>query len=122
MPFLAEGLFTEEEEAQESRFQEESECAFHCQGLRNDPTRVGREKCPVGAELEFHRDARDDSKDEGDGENLAPEMHGIIVAFVLAHQVQDLEDHQQQRQPHSELREQVVITYRKSKLYPRKDC
>src|SRR5579875_3207818 len=116
VPFLSDGLLTKEKEAQESRFQEESEGTFHCQRLRDDAARVRRKERPVGAELEFHRNACDYPKNKRDSKNLAPEMHSSIVAFILAHQVQYFEDDQQQCQPHRELWEQVMVAYRKGEL------
>jgi hypothetical protein len=74
---LGEALFAEEEEAEEGRFEEEGEDAFHGEGLADDAAGAARELRPVGAELELHGNAGDDAEQEVDGEDLGPEARGL---------------------------------------------
>src|SRR5439155_21427852 len=60
------------------------------------------EALPVGAELELHRDAGDDAGAEIQSENADPEPR----RRVLAAQAQEEDE---QREPHRELRKQVVV-------------
>ena len=79
---LGEALLAEEEEAEESRLEEEGEDAFHGQRLADDAAGAARELRPVGAELEFHGNAGDDAEEEVDGEDFRPEARGLVVAVV----------------------------------------
>ena len=79
---LRQALFAEEEEAEESRLQEEGEDAFHSQRLADDAAGAARELRPVGAELKFHGNAGDDAEQEVDGEDLRPEARGLVLALV----------------------------------------
>src|SRR5215475_11492171 len=73
-----------EQHAKEGRFEKERKHAFHAQRLSDDPSSRFRESRPIGAELKFHRDPRDDSHREVDRENTSPESGGGIVGVVLA--------------------------------------
>ena len=109
MSELRETLFTEEEEAEEGRFEEEGEDAFHGEGLADDAASSARELRPVGAELELHRDAGDDAEQEVDREDLRPEARCLVPAVIAGAQSDELHDHHQQRQAHGELREEIVV-------------
>lgn len=111
-----EALLAEEEEAEEGRFEEESEDAFHSKRLADDPARASRELRPVGAELEFHRNAGHHAEQEVDGEDFRPEARGLIPALLPGTQSDELHGHHQQRQAHRELREQIVERDRESKV------
>ena len=90
--------------------------AFHRQRLPDHAPREFRKLRPVRAELKLHRDARDHADHEIDGENLGPEARAAVVVVIARAQRHGLENHQQQRQPHRELREDVVERNRESEL------
>ncbi len=104
-----EAFLAEEEEAEEGGFEEEGEDAFHGEGLADDSAGAAGELGPVGAELKLHGDAGDDAEDEVDGEDAGPEARGLVVAGVVAGEGDGLEDDDEQRQPHGELGEEIVI-------------
>ncbi len=58
----------------------------------------------------------DHANHEIDGENLSPESRAAVVVVIARAQRHGLEDHQQQRQPHRELREDVVKRNREGEL------
>ena len=108
MYLLSEDMFTKEEDSQEGRFEKEGEGAFHRQRLRNDIASIDGETGPVRSELKLHGDTGHDTHDKGDGEDSGPEMPCCVIALVLAQQVQRFENHDQQSQPHGELRKEIV--------------
>src|SRR5439155_12691380 len=57
-----EAALAEQEQTQECRLQEKREYAFHDERLADDAARRPRERRPVRAELEFHRDAGHDAE------------------------------------------------------------
>ena len=103
-----EALLPEEEDAQEAGLEEEGEHAFHGEGLADHAAGGFGEARPVGAELELHGDAGDHAHGEIDGEDFGPEAGGAVVVLVAGAQRHGLEDQDQQRQSHGELREEVV--------------
>ena len=62
-------LFAVEEEAEESRLEEEAEDALHGERLADHASGELREARPVGAKFELHGNAGDDTEDE-----LMPKM------------------------------------------------
>ena len=116
MHLLPEDLFAEQEDAEEGRFDEEGEGSFHCQRLRDDIAGKDGEACPVGAELELHRDPRHHAHNEGDGKDPGPEAGSYVIALVLTPQVQRFEDEDKQGQPHRELGKEIVIADGEGKL------
>jgi hypothetical protein len=71
---------------------------------------------PVRAELELHGDAGHHADGEVDGENLGPEAGALAVTFLAGAQSHGLQDDDQQRQPHGELRKDVVKRHRESEV------
>src|ERR1041385_1592276 len=118
MDALAETLFTEEEEPQKRRVQKEREDALHRERRRDDAARVVRETRPIGAELKLHRDPGDDAKEEVDGEYFGPEARRAVVALVPFAQSERLEDHDERREPHRELGEDIVVGYGEGEMQP----
>src|ERR1043165_2469230 len=118
MDALAETLFTEEEEPQKRRFQKEREDALHRERRPDDAARVVRETRPIGAELKLHRDSSDDAKEEIDGEYFGPEARRAVVALVPFPQSERLEDHDERREPHRELGEDIVVGYGEGEMQP----
>ena len=78
-----EPLLAEEEQPEERRLGEEGEHALQGEREPDDPARVRREARPVRAELELHRDPRDDAHAEVDREDLRPEAREVVVPGVL---------------------------------------
>src|SRR5882762_427560 len=111
-----EALFSEEEQTEEGGLQEESEHAFHGEGLADYASGEAGEVGPVGAELEFQRNACDYTCDESDAEDSCPEARGLVVGFVSGTQPQGLQHHDEGRQAHGELRKQIVERGGKCKL------
>ena len=64
---------------------------------------------PIGAELELHGDAGDDPHHERDAKDLRPKAHGAIVVGVSRAKREGLQHEDQEREPHRELRKQIVI-------------
>jgi hypothetical protein len=112
----AEQFFSVEEQAQKTGFQKESEHAFHRQRLSDDAAGGPGKPAPVGSELKLHGDAGDHAHGEVDAENLCPETGGAVVVLVARAQGHRLQDHDQQRQPHRQLREQIVIRDREGEM------
>ena len=105
---LRQPLLAVEKQPQESRFQEEAEDSLHGQRLADHAAREPRKARPVGAELELHGDAGDHAENEIDGEDAAPEACGAVPVVVAGAQRHGLKRHNQQAQPHGELRKKVV--------------
>jgi hypothetical protein len=112
----AQALFAEEEEAQEGRLQDEGEHPFQGQALADDSAGEFGKPGPVGAELELHQDAGHHSHGEVEPEDARPEAGHLVVTLVRRPEGQNLEDHDEQGQPHGQLREQVVVGDREGKL------
>jgi hypothetical protein len=101
---------------QERRLQEKREHAFHDKRLADDAARRPRERRPVGAELEFHRDAGHDAEREVDPEDLRPKARDLVVAFVGSRDGQRLDHDDEWRQAHRELWEEIVERHREGEL------
>ena len=109
-------FFAVEEQSQERRFQEESEHAFHTQRLADHSAREFREMRPVGAELEFHGNSGHHAQYEIDPEDFGPEAGGLVIDRIVPAQRDGLQPHDQQRQTHRQLREQIVEGDGKGKM------
>src|SRR5581483_1392661 len=109
MSFGAEAFFSEQEESEERRFQEEREDTFHSHRLSDDAAGELRESRPVGAELEFHGNSGDYSCQEVDAENPGPEPGSVIVGRVAGAKRQGLENDYERCEAHGQLRKNVVI-------------
>src|ERR1700731_3454812 len=68
----AESFLTPDQRADERALEKEREHPFHRQRLSDDATGVFGKIRPVRSELEFHRDAGDDTDREVESENLGP--------------------------------------------------
>ena len=106
MAARAQALFAEKEKAQETRFQEEGEHAFHGQRLANHSAGGAGELRPIGAELKFHGNSRHHAHGEVDAEDVRPEARRFVVMFVTGSQRHRFQNHDEQRQSHGELRKQ----------------
>src|SRR6476660_5982454 len=114
----SDALLPEHQETEKAGLQEERKQPFHRQRLTNHPAGILRERCPVRAELELHRDAGHHTDSEVDAEDSNPESGGIIPPLVAGPQTEALQDNDEQRQPHRQLRKQVVIDDRERELQP----
>ena len=106
---LPEAVLPEEKEPYERRLQEEREGSLHRESLGDDVPGEAGEGSPVSPELELQRYARNDPHDEGDREDLGPEPRGLVVYLIPVSHVDALEDENEQREPHREHREQVMV-------------
>ena len=113
----AQAFFAEEEEPKEGRLEKESEDALHRQRRPDDAAGELRETRPVGAELELERNARHYADGEVDPEDAPPETRRFSGALISA-QRGPLENHDQERQPHRELGEQIVVRDGETELDP----
>src|ERR1700674_2339119 len=104
----ADAPFTEEKKAEERGLEKKGEDAFHGQRLADYAAGGFGELRPVGAELKFHGDAGDHAEGKTDAENLGPKPRRLIPYFVSAAERDSLEDENQEGQPHSELRKNVM--------------
>ena len=116
-----EPALTEHEQAEKARLEKEGEESFHCQRLADHSACVLRERRPVRAELELHGDAGHNPHGEIDAENPDPEARGVVPSRVSAPEAGGLHHDDEQRQPHRQLREQVVVDDRECELQPMPD-
>jgi len=87
---------------------EKSKDAFHRKRLADDAAGEGREARPVGAELEFQWDTGSDPDREVDAQHPQPEARRRgRLGVVFPHRA-DLEEQREEREPHGELREEIV--------------
>src|SRR6266581_5443651 len=110
-PFLA-----PDQRTNERALQEEREHAFHRQRLSDHAAGVFGKIRPVRSELELHRNAGDDADREIESEDLGPKPDSLIVFFVTGPERAPFPVNQEPREPHRELREQVMVNDRESEL------
>src|SRR5205823_7801978 len=82
----------------------------------DDATGRAREARPIGPELELERDARHDAHGEVDREDAPPEARGAVVVRLAAPERRRLEDHDEEREPHRQRREEVVVGGREGEV------
>src|SRR5262249_44509435 len=102
-------LFAPDERTDEGAFEKEREHALHCQCLSNHTAAVLGEARPVGPELKLHRNAGHHPHGEIEPEDLGPESRGLVVFLFTRPQGTPLPIHQEPRQAHRQLGEQVVV-------------
>jgi hypothetical protein len=103
-----EALLSEQERAEEAGFQEKRKHAFHGQSLSDHPSGRFGEAGPVGPELKLHGDAGDHAHGEIDRKYFCPEPGRAVVMLVSSAHGHGLEHQDQQRQPHGQLRKEVM--------------
>ncbi len=111
-------LLAVEEEAEESRLEEEAEDAFHGKRLADHSAGEVREASPVGSKFELHGNAGDDTEDEIDAEDARPEAGSLIPLVVSGAQCDGLENDDQERKAHGELGKEVMECDSKGKMQP----
>src|SRR5712692_9227489 len=118
MTLRPQALFAEQKKPEKRRFEEKRKDAFHRQRLPDDSPGGAGKLGPVGAELEFHRDACDHTQDKVNTEDPRPEARSTVVMFAARAQGQRLQDNQKQCEPHGKLREDIVERNREGKMKP----
>jgi hypothetical protein len=108
----------EHEQAEERRFEEEGEHAFHRQRLPDDAAGDLREARPVRAELKLHRQAGDDADGEVDAEDPNPEPRRVVPLRAPGAERCSLHDDDEQRQSECQLRKQIVVDDGEGELHP----
>src|SRR6202040_248725 len=116
MSARAQSFLAPDQCADERALQKEREHPFHRQRLSDYATGVFGKVRPVRSELEFHRDAGDDTDGEIQSENLRPKPNRLVVFFVTASERAPFPVNQKQREPHGELWKEVVINDREREL------
>src|SRR5579871_4424097 len=112
----SQSLFAKEEYAQKARFQKEREDSFHRVRLPNDTAGRLRKSRPVGAELKLHGNAGHHTHGEVDGEDLCPKTGSAVVMLIACPQSHRLEDQDQEREPHRQLRKNIMKRHRESEV------
>src|SRR5438034_8555465 len=110
-PFLA-----PDQRADERALQEEREHPFHRQRLSDYAAGVFGKIRPVRSELELHRNAGYDPDRKIESENLGPKPDGLVVFIIAGAERAPFPVNDEPRQPHRELRKEVVINDREPEL------
>ena len=108
---------SKEEETEKTRLQKKGVHALQRQGLTEQASTIGGEATPVHAELELQRNSGDYTYHEVDGKNLHPKISRCGVALVVRDEAHRRQDGDEESQPHSEDREQVVKHHRECELH-----
>src|SRR5271167_1681858 len=105
----AKALLAPDKGANKRALQKEGEHPFHRERLPNHAARVAREVCPVGPELESHRNARNYSHGKIESEYLRPKPSGLVVLLFSGSIGIPFPVNNKPGKPHGELRKQVII-------------
>jgi hypothetical protein len=97
-------LLAKKKQPEKGRLQEEGKDPFHSQSLADDFSRVFRELCPIRAELKFERNPGHDAHCEVKTEDAGPEARHLAIALIPGMKSGDLEEDDEQGQPHRQLR------------------
>src|SRR5581483_8173231 len=113
---LTEALPAVKKKSKECGLEKEGKHSFHCQRLADHAAGEPGKMRPVRAELEFHGDPSHHSQNKVNAENPGPEAGCVVVTAVIAANGYGLQDHDQQRQAHGELRKEVMESNGKGKV------
>src|SRR6266699_1057388 len=116
MSARSESFLTPDQRTNERALQEEREHAFHRQRLSDDATGVFGKVRPVRSELKLHRNAGDDADREIESEDLGPKSDGLVVLIIAGAEGAPFPVNDEPRQPHGELRKEIVIDDREPEL------
>src|SRR4029077_15628697 len=116
MSARSEAFLAPDQSADKRALEKEREHPFHGQRLSNHSAGVFRKVSPVRSELKLHRNAGDDADREVQSENLRPKPDRSIVFFIARPEGAPFPVNNEPREPHGELREQVVINDREPEL------
>src|SRR5437588_2524012 len=100
----------------ERALEKEREHSFHRQRLSDDATSVFGKVRPVRSELKLHRNAGHDADREIQSENLGPKANGLVVFIIAGAERAPFPVNDEPRQPHRELRKEIVIDDREPEL------
>ena len=106
----------EEQDGEEAGLEEEREDALGGERAAEDVADVARVGGPVGAKLKFEDEAGGDAEREGEGKDLRPEARHLVVNGVLRAQPESFDDDQQQPEPDTEGRVEIVKRRREREL------
>src|SRR6266404_7004044 len=112
-PFLAPDQRTDKRALQKER-----EHPFHRERLSDYAAGVLGKVRPIGSELEFHRNTGDDADGKVQSEDLRPKPNSLVVFLVTTSERAPFPVNDEPRQPHGELRKEVVINDREPELQP----
>src|SRR5262249_28905385 len=118
MPARPESFLAPDQGADKSALEKESEHALHGERLSDHAACVFGKVRPVRSELELHRNSGDDADREIKSKDFGPKPNGLIVFLVAGPKRAPFPVNNEPRQPHRELREQVVINEREPELQP----
>src|SRR6266404_7489654 len=116
MATRSQSFFAPDQGADERALQEEGEHPFHGQRLADHTAGILRKVRPVRSELEFHRNPRDHADGKIKSEYLGPKPDSLIVFLVPSSERTPFPVNDEQRQPHGELRKEIVIDDREPEL------
>jgi hypothetical protein len=112
----AKPFFAEEEKAKEAGLQEKGKNALHGKRLADHAAREFGKLSPIGAELEFHRDAGNHAECKVDAKDFRPETGRAVVVLVTGAESNGFENDDEQREAHGQLRKQIMERYCKSEM------
>src|SRR5207302_6408086 len=118
MSARSEPFLTPDQRTNERALEKECEHPFHRQCLSNYSAGILRKVCPVRSELKLHRNAGDDTDREIQSENPGPKPNSLVVFIIAGAERAPFPVNQKPRQPHGELRKEVVINDREPELQP----
>src|SRR5947207_2000727 len=116
MSARSEPFLTPDQRTNERALEKEREHPFHRERLSNYSAGILRKVCPVRSELKLHRNAGDDADREIESEDFGPKPDSLIVFFVTGPERAPFPVNQEPREPHGELRKEVVINDREPEL------
>src|SRR5215469_636759 len=116
MPARPESFLAPDQGADKSALEKESEHALHGERLSDHAACVFRKVRPVRSELELHRNSGDDADREIESEDLGPKPNRLIVFLVAGPERAPVPVNDEPRQPHRELRKQIMIDQREREL------
>jgi hypothetical protein len=117
-----EPLLAKDQGPDKGALEQEGKHPLHRQRLPDDAARVLREVRPVRPELELHRDTGDHADGEIQPEDPRPETGRRCVPLVTGPQRTPFPEHEEPREPHRQLREQVVVRDGEGELKPVPEC
>ena len=112
----AQSFLTPDQRTDKRAFQKKREHALHRERLANHATGIARKGGPIGSELKFHRNAGNNTDGKVDTEDFCPEPGCLVVLLFSGSIGLPFPINQKPRQPHRELRKQVMVNQRKTEV------
>ena len=110
---------SEEHDGEEGSFHEEGQDAFDSERSPEDIAHEPGIIAPVGTKLELEDDARSNAHGKVDGEELHPELGGVLPKIVFLNYIQGFHGGHDDSQPQGKGHENPMVTGRKGELCPR---